>query len=127
MYITEFIEKYYPITDKVSARISNPYKRVEEADDLPFDRIGPDETGAITKLVDIDNDRSISVMDLISYTKEDIDKMNDEPLKNCWEAYMEQVDIEDLNLIDIMESVRMYNKIKSDRKAQLDVLSVQKG
>ena len=125
MYIYEFIEQYYPIEDKVRAKIENPYKHIEEADDLPFDRIGLDENGQVTKLVEIDDTRTISVLELISLNRDDVLSMNDPDLLSCWDAYMEQVQIEDVDLSDIMRSIQIYNKIKDNRKALLDVLSLQ--
>lgn len=126
MNILEFIEQYYPIMDRVKDKLSDPYKRIAEMDDLPYDKIGPDENGHVTKLVEVDETTYISVAELISYSEEDIKKMEDEALKNVWYAYMDNVDIMDLNFVDLQECVRSYLSQSEKRKEQLDVLSVQK-
>lgn len=124
MTILEFIEQQYPIRQRVQERLQDPYKRIADSDDLPYDIIGPDEFGNVTKLVEIDNDRYISVMELIGYTQEEIDKSEDSALIIAYDAYMSQIDFEDLNILDIMESVRMHSATVSKRKEKLDVLSL---
>lgn len=124
MNIIGFIETQYPIKDKVRARLENPYKRIETSDDLPYDKIGPDDFGTITKLVEVDENRYISVMELIGMTKDEVAKSDDIALQTVWEAYMSQIDLEDLNIIDIMESVRQHQNIVKSREEQLRVLSV---
>lgn len=124
MNILEFIETQYPIREKVLARLEDPYKRIESMDDLPFDKIGPDETGHITKLVEVEEGRYISVIDLIGMAQDEVDKADDLPLKNVWEAYMSQIDLEDINIIDIMECVKQHNDVVAMRKEQLNVLSL---
>lgn len=124
MNIVGFIESQYPIKDKVRTRLENPYKRIEAMDDLPYDKIGPDEYGTITKLVEVDEDRYISVMELIGMTKDEVAKSDDTALQNVWEAYMSQIDLEDLNIIDIMECVKQHQNIVRAREEQLSVLSV---
>ena len=126
MTILEFIEQQYPIKQRVQERLQDPYKRIADSDDLPYDIIGPDEFGNVTKLVEVDNDRYISVMELIGYTQDEIDKSGDAALAIAYEAYMSQVDFEDLNILDIMESVRMHANTVRRRKEKLDVLSIQK-
>lgn len=123
MNILEFIETQYPIKDIVRERLADPYKRIAQLDCLPYDIIGPDSEGHLTKLVEINDTRTISVMELITYTREDIVKLNDLELLNVWEAYMEEVDIEDLNVSDIMACVKQYKLMGEERKNR--VLSLQ--
>ncbi len=124
MNILGFINTQYPIRDKVIARLENPYKRVEAMDDLPYDKIGPDENGNITKLVEVDDERWISVIELIGMTREDILATGDTALLTVYDAYMSQIDLEDLNIADIMDCVRRYQSIERKSKEQLDVLLV---
>lgn len=124
MNIKEFIEERYPVIDKIKARLENPYKRIEEADDLPFDKIGPDEMGTITKLVEVEDNRFVSVMELIGYTREEVVGLKDIALLTAYDAYMSQIDIQDLNIIDILSSVRDYQKVLKNREEQLGVLSL---
>ena len=122
MTILDFIETQYPIKEKVKGRLEDPYKKIANADDLPFDIIGPDDNGVITKLVEVEENRYISVMDLISMTEDEVRKTEDQALITVWIAYMEQIDLEDMNLLDIMESVRRYGEVIKKREEQLGVL-----
>ena len=124
MDIMQFIETQYPIKDRVRAKLENPYERIAQMDDLPYDKIGPDEFGTITKLVEVEEGRYISVLELISLTKDEIEMVEDLPLQIVWENYMSQVDLQDLNIIDIMDSVRQHQKLSSMREEQVGVLSL---
>lgn len=124
MNILEFIEEQYPIRDRVIVKLEDPYTRVKNMDDLPFDIIGPDEVGHITKLVEVEDSKFISVVELIGMTRDDVLHTGDAALLIVWENYMSQVDLHDMNIIDIMESVRAHQDIEKARKGQLDVLSI---
>lgn len=124
MNIIEFIEQQYPIRDKVASRLVDPYERVANNDDLPYDVVGPDESGRLTKLVEIEDNRFISVVDLISLSAEDVAALNDPPLLTVWENYMSQIDMQDMNITDILECVKTHNAVTAKREAQLGVLSL---
>lgn len=124
MNILEYIETQYPIRDKVAAKLEDPYERVANNDDLPYDVVGPDESGRVTKLVEVDDDRFISVVDLMSHSREDIIALNDAALLVVWENYMSQIDIHDMNITDILECVKAHQSVVTRRKEQLDVLSI---
>lgn len=124
MNILEFIQSQYPIRDKVVAKLEDPYTRIANMDDLPYDLIGPDEVGHITKLVEVDDSRYISVVELIGMTKEDVAASGDTALELVWENYMSQIDLCDLNIVDIMECVKQHQSIEAERKEQLGVLSL---
>lgn len=124
MNILQFIHQYYPIEERIKDKLADPYKRIEQMDDLPYDKIGPDEYGNITKLVEVDEVTDIPVIDLISISKEEIDRSDNEALREVWYAYMDQVDITDVNIVEIMECVKLYKNNSERRRAQLDVLSL---
>lgn len=123
MNIIQFIETQYPIKDIVKDKLADPYKRVAEMDSLPYDVIGPDECGHITKLVEVDDMTYIPVIDLISYTREDLVRLGDENLLSVWEAYMDEIDIEDINIIDVMNCIKQWKR--SLQEKQRHVLSLQ--
>lgn len=125
MNILQFIEEQYPIKDRIKERLSDPYKRIMEMDDLPFDVIGPDENGNITKLVEIDDIRTISVVELVALDEADVKQLKDPDLEKVWRSYMSLINIKDYNVIDIMECVKQYKSIANKRKEQLNVLSSQ--
>lgn len=124
MNIIQFIQEQYPIRDRVQAKLEDPYTRIANMDDLPYDLIGPDEVGHITKLVEVDDSRYISVVELIGMTREDIIAANDSALELVWENYMSQIDLHDLNIVDIMECVKQHQSIEQERKERMDVLSI---
>lgn len=124
MNILQFIEEHYPIKDKVIARLQDPYKRIADSDDLPYDIIGPDDNGVVTKLVEVEENRYVSVNDLIGYTRQELIDANDTPLLEVYDAYMSQIDMTDLNIADIFECVRLHKNVADQRKEQLNVLSV---
>ena len=123
MTIIDYINQKYPIRERVKELISNPYTRIANEDDLPYDKIGPDSNGFVTKLVQVnDEDRYISVIDLISLSEDD--RKNDPELANIYDIYMTQVDIEDVNISDIMKSVEVYKSFKKSTEDQVGVLSL---
>lgn len=126
MNILEFIQTSYPIKDKVITRLQDPYKRIADSDDLPYDVIGPDDNGVITKLVEVDENRFISVKDLIDLTREEVLASKDVALLEVYDAYMSQIDMTDLNIVDILECVHTHRDVMKEQQEKLNVLSVQK-
>lgn len=126
MTILDFIETQYPIKDRIQNKLSDPYRRIAESDDFPYDKIGPDEDGIPTKLIEIDDCTYIPVMELISMTKEEVEQKNDPVFKEIWEEYMKDIDVQAVNVIDIMECVRTYREMRARKEEQASVLSVQK-
>lgn len=126
MTILEFIEEQYPIKDRVEDKLSDPYRKILESDDFPYDKIGPDEFGVPTKLIEIEEGYYMPVLELISMTREDALALDDKYFFSVWEDYMKNIDIQAVNIIDIMECVRAYKENKIRREEQANVLSVQK-
>lgn len=124
MNILEFIETQYPIRDKVAAKLVDPYDRVANNDDLPYDVIGPDESGHFTKLIEVDDNRMVSVVDLISYSREDVLAMNDPAMLVVWDNYMSQIDLKDINITDILDCVKTHREVVKQREELFGVLSV---
>ena len=123
MTITEYIQDKYPIQAKVKELFQNPYTAIANEDSLPYDIIGPDEDGHVTKLVLVNTDgRTISVVDLISLSEED--READLELKNIYEVYMSQIEYEDVNLSDIMRMTKLYKDLKKSSEEAAGVLSL---
>lgn len=121
MTIVEFIRDQYPIKDRIKMLTDDPYKRIEEEDDLPFDKIGIDpSSGRVCKLVEIDDERVISVSDLISLTSEEVAASGDLALQTCYNAYMDNVDIQDMKIADIMNGLRTYKATVAEKGGLLD-------
>lgn len=120
MTIIDFITEHYPIQSRIKECFNNPYQLIESSNDLPFDKIGPDQDGNITKLVIIDDERVISVMELIGLSEEEL--KHDPDLKEIHEIYMQQIELKEVNIIDIMESINLYRASQLRRQEQADVL-----
>ena len=69
MTIKDFIDTQYPVIEKLKSRFSNIFAKIDNNDNLPYDIIGPDEDGNITKLVEVEEGRYVSVYDLLSMSK----------------------------------------------------------
>ncbi len=95
---------------------------IEQQDDLPFDEVRPDDDGMPTKVVMIDNERWISIYDLLSYTREDIVQKNDPDLLMVFDNYMEQVDVQDLDILNILQLIQKYKDIKKQEEADANAL-----
>ena len=122
MTIIQFIEERYPIKEKLKAIFSDPYALIENEDGLPYDVIAPDEFGHLTKMVYVNEDRMISVMDLISFSREELD--SDIELQCVWDIYMSQVTMEEVNFADIMRSARNYKEHLKAKEDMANVLSI---
>lgn len=123
MTIVQYIQEKYPIHNRIRELVSNPYATIANEDGLPYDEIGPDEDGNITKLVVVNNEgRKISVIDLITLTPEELD--TDLELKNVYENYMMQVDLEEVNLCDIAKMAKSYKDLKKRSEEAAGVLSL---
>lgn len=122
MFIQEFIQEYYPVEDRIQALNNDPYKMIASEDDLPYDYIGCDDYGVLTKIVKIDDTRRISVADILSMTREEC--IGDPQLLDVYDIYMSQIDVEAVNITDIMESARRYKDSRKKGDKVAGVLSV---
>lgn len=114
----EYIGKYYNVTDRIKARLINPKEAVAERDDLPYDDIIyiDDE---LQKVVYITDDSPISVVELLSYTAEDMHKINDPDLINVYDNYMEQVNVEDVDLANLISAAQIFMREKKEGRMRL--------
>lgn len=123
MNIRDYIREKYPIGSRVEELFKNPYTIVANEDGLPYDVIGPDEDGNITKLVIVNTDgRKISVVDLITLSPEE--RAADLELATIYDVYMSQIDYEEVNLSDITRMTKLYKNLKKQSEEALGVLSL---
>lgn len=92
------------------------FEMIEEHDDLPYDDIRPNDDGVLEKVVFIDNDRYISVFDLLSYSRADILAMNDQALLSVFDNYMETVEVENLDIFNILHLLQKYKNVKAQEE-----------
>jgi len=112
MTLYQFVREVYDCHNIVENKLSDPFDIIERADDLPYDVIGLDESGRMCKLVQLNDTSYIPVLELIAYSKEDIDTCTDKELVEVWNAYMANVSLEDLNTVDIKQAVNRYKEMK---------------
>lgn len=123
MTITQYIQDKYPIHNRVRELFENPYTKIANEDGLPYDLIGPDDDGQVTKLVLVNTEgRKISVIDLITLSPEEL--ANDLELANIYETYMAQVDYEEVNLSDLQKMTTNYKKLRKHAEEAAGVLSL---
>lgn len=119
MKFREYIDRYYPIREKVMRKLKDPVQRVMEEDDLPCDDVRAVD-GQLQKVVYLNTDEYVSVLDLLSNTKEDIEKMPDCDYKCTWLAYMENVHVEDMTLEELVGMSREYKQNQLRRKGMAE-------
>lgn len=112
MTIKEYIETRFSIDELVASKVGNPVERVLNNDSLPYDDIIYID-GALQKVVEINDSEVITVIELLSYTKDDISKMNND-IADAYRAYMSLVTVDE-NDFDILVGLSreyMDNKAK---------------
>lgn len=100
-------------------KLKDPVQRVMEEDDLPCDDVRAVD-GQLQKVVYLNTDEYVSVLDLLSNTKEDIEKMPDCDYKSTWLAYMENVHVEDMTLEELVGMSREYKQNQLRRKGMAE-------
>lgn len=120
MTFVEYINTYYDARDRIYSKMKNPIQRVMEADGLPCDAVRVVD-GELQKVVFLndDGDDVIPVVELITYTKEEIEKINDSALKEVYYAYMDNVRIEDVNIKEIINSAVLFQEKRKAKQERL--------
>lgn len=120
MTFVEYINTYYDARDRIYSKMKNPIQRVMEADGLPCDAVRVVD-GELQKVVFLndDGDDVIPVVELITYTNEEIEKINDSALKEVYYAYMDNVRIEDVNIKEIINSAVLFQEKRKAKQERL--------
>lgn len=121
MTFTEYIVTYYDARDRMFNKMKNPIQRVMEQDGLPCDAIKIVDN-ELQKVVYLNDDGSdfIPVVDLICYTKEEIERSTDNELKEVYSAYMDNVDVSVVDIQEIINSTILFQRKRMDKKERLD-------
>lgn len=120
MTFVEYINTYYDARDRIYSKMKNPVQRVMEADGLPCDAVRVVD-GELQKVVFLNDDGSdfVPVIELITYTKDEISKINDPMLKEVYEAYMDNVEVEDVNIKEIINSAVLFQEKRKAKQERL--------
>ncbi|MCI9050354.1 MAG: hypothetical protein HFI05_00280 [Lachnospiraceae bacterium] len=119
MTLKEYIKEYYPIKEKLQIIKSDPIKMIMEQDDLPYDSIVSVD-GKLQKVVYISEEDFIPVLEILSYSKEEVEKSKDIEFKEVWKTYMDNVEITDLNLENLMTISKEYIESRKRKEALLE-------
>lgn len=122
MTFSTFINEYFPIDGLLPWNIMTAREIIEESDGLPYDDIRYVD-GSLCKVVRLNDEEFMAVHELLSYSKEDVDKCDDIDFKELYSAYMENVEIEEVNLENIsalMREMRLKKQQQEDMFRQLD-------
>ena len=122
MNIVEYIDRYHNIDVELNALKSNPVKMVEERDDLPYENIVLVD-GQWQKIVYINDIDYVTITELLSYYPEDVENMKNKDFINTYKAYMNSVEVKDLDLDSIIGSLKSYREIQEKKKSKLESLS----
>ena len=115
MTLHEYVRTVYDIRDKVKRIKADPVQAIRDRDDMPYDDIRLVD-GKLQKVVMLSDDEYISIVDLLGYTEEEVDKCNSIELKDVWHAYMENIVLEDMDIKSIMSSCRKLAENKEKRE-----------
>jgi len=113
--LVEFIKERYPIDDKLEQLKTNPIKRIMESDFLPCDAVKMVD-GVFQKVVELSDEQYIPVVELLSYSKEDIEQSNDQELKDVWFAYMDNVTVKDVSFDQIMSASSEFMRLRKKKE-----------
>ena len=117
MTLKDYIDEEFPIDDLVRQYNSDPITRIMQADSLPFDKIVYID-GKLQKAVEISEDEYISVFDLISMEEAEAKTMPAE-FQEVYYAYMDNIEIKDVDVFNIMKLSREYRKNKQAKQERL--------
>lgn len=115
MTILEYIKEYHSIDEQVKRKLKDPVTLVMERDSLPCDDVLPVD-GKLQKVVFYTSDDYIPVVDLLSYSKKDIDAQENVELRETWYAYMENVEQKVLDLEELMSVSKQYVEAQQRKK-----------
>lgn len=120
MKMREYIDTCYPIREKVEQKIKDPVQRVLEADDLPCDDV-MSMNGVLQKVVYINASDYVAVVELLSYSRQDIEKLPvGDDFRSAWEAYMENVDVQVVTVQELISASKDYMQLQKRRREMVD-------
>ena len=99
MNMKDYILQKYDVRDRIARRRKSPLQEFANSDVFPFDFIA-NEGGEFVKMLYYDEgNRTISVLDLLSWSRDDLLKTGDKPLIELYDNYTADFDF-DPNFLD---------------------------
>jgi len=119
MTFEEYTQEIYPIEDKVKALQNDPIQQIMNNDSLPYDDICVID-GTLQKAVETSDGEMVPVIELLSYVKEDVEKMPKSPFTEVYFAYMNCVDVEDFSVQQIISLATAYSQRRKEDLRKLE-------
>ena len=116
--LCKFIEEKYDVRRKIEELKRDPYDEFLKSDIFPCDFVCIVD-GQLTKMLYYNDEQDeISVRDLLSCTREELEKSSSPGLLKLYDAYVqnftfEKVDVEDLLKIDELRSQLIKDKVQN--------------
>lgn len=117
MTLEEFIKEIFPIEGLLPWNIMTPREIIEESDNFPYDDIRMVD-GVLCKVLKLNDEDVISVQELLSYSPEEISTTSDTELKELYESYMANVEVEEVDLENITALMRQM-RLKKEKQQEL--------
>lgn len=110
MTFREFIETKYDVRERINQLRSNPIKDFIDSDIFPCDFVDIENGEMIKMLYYANGTKDIAVLDLLSYRREDLVKLNNKDLLELYDAYTADFEFDGSCLLDLSN----LNNIRED-------------
>lgn len=110
MKFPEYVRTVYPIKDIVEQIKQNPIQQVIDRDDLPYDSIKRVDDEFVKVVEYGDEGDFIPILELVSLTKEELERIDNQALTDVYNTYMSKVEILDVDLTTLINASREYQK-----------------
>lgn len=107
MTFKRFIETKYDVRERINIIKSDPVKEFINGDIFPFDFIEIDNGEMVKMLYYANGKEKISVIDLLSYTRNDLIKLGNKDLLDLYDSYTKNFDFD-------FEGFDLYDPVKLD-------------
>ena len=98
MNLRDFLETKYDVREQIATLKSNPILDFINSDIFPFDFIDNQDGELVKMLYYADGKKTISVLNLLSYRREDLVRYKDMELLELYDIYTEDLHLEELDM-----------------------------
>lgn len=109
MTFKEYILTKYDVRDKIKQLKSNPIDTFMDSDIFPCDFVEMDGNRLVKMLYFADGQREIPVLDLLSYKREELVKINDKELLDFFDLYTSQFKFDSDSILSILHLSEIRN------------------
>lgn len=106
MTLKEYALEHCDLKNRVSTLFQNPYAAVINSDDFEYDKIELVDDVPMKVIYYPDGARTIPVIELLSYRREDLVKSGDKELLDLYDNYTKDFTIVQWSLADSLEGLK---------------------